>query len=133
MSHTCTNALVRCIDFRLEPAIQKYLNDNNLAGDTDIIAFAGAVKDINDGLAVAGQLELSHQLHATKTIILMNHTDCGGYGGRAAFEGREAEWEHHVAELNKAKEAMSAMLPDVEIKLAIADVLDDGSVEIKSV
>ena len=136
MSHTCSNALIRCMDFRLEPAIADYMKAHNLASDTDIISVAGAAKDINDqafGDIVRGQLGLSKKLHDIQTIILMNHTDCGGYGGRSAFDSREAEWDHHVTQLNAASETLQAEFEGITVKKLIADIQDDGSVEIKEV
>lgn len=130
MSHTCTAALVRCIDFRLEDAIHDHLSKEGLSGDIDIISVAGAAKNLNDGTQtfVADQLALSHKLHATTTVYLMNHTDCGGYGGRAAFESREAEHAHHADELTRAKARIEKELPNVDVKLLLADIQDDGSV-----
>ena len=124
------------MDFRLESAIEEYMANNKLTNDTDVISIAGAAKDVNDqsmGGAVAGQLALSKKLHDINTIVLMNHTDCGGYGGRSAFESREAEWQNHVDALNGAAAILKATYPDVTIKKTIADINDDGSIEIKEV
>jgi len=135
MAHTCSTALIRCIDFRLGGAIRDYMNANNLYDDTDIISLAGAVKDLaqNENGYLEGQIDLSHQLHSTNTVILMNHTDCGGYGGRAAFENREAENAHHHSELKKGKEKILAKHPDITVKLALAHIEDDGSVRIEDI
>jgi hypothetical protein len=123
------------MDFRLESAIEAWLAEQNLVNDVDIISIAGAAKDLNDGSmgkAVEGQLALSKKLHDIGTIVLMNHTDCGGYGGRDAFESREAEWGHHVAELAKAAATLSETYPGVTIKQVIADI-DGEAVQIKEV
>lgn len=135
MAH-CSTALIRCMDFRLGSAIRDYMQSNGLYDDTDVISIAGAAKDLNDqsmGDAVAGQIGLSAKLHSINTIILMNHTDCGGYGGRSAFEGVDAEREHHLKELNAAKEKLTGEYPDVTIRLALADIRDDGSVNIEDI
>lgn len=135
MAHTCSTALVRCIDFRLGSAIRDYMQKNNLYNETDIISYAGATKNINDdaGGPVETQIDLSKSLHSINTVILMNHTDCGGYGGRSAFESAEAEREHHLGELNKAKDRLAAKHPDLTIKLALADIKDDGSINIEDI
>ncbi len=124
------------MDFRLESAIESYMSDNDLTNDTDVISIAGAAKDLNDGSmggAVESQLSLSKKLHDINCITLMNHTDCGGYGGRDAFDSREAEWENHVEALKTAETYLKGTYPDVAIKKVIADIQDDGSVEIKEV
>ncbi|MFH1631531.1 MAG: carbonic anhydrase [bacterium] len=135
MSHTCSTALVRCMDFRLGNAIKDYLESNNLYDDVDIISLAGAAKDLNDpeGGVLETQLSLSKRLHSINTVILMNHTDCGGYGGRAAFESAEAEHKHHVDELGKAKEKLLAKYPDLTVKTVLADIKEDGIVSIDEI
>lgn len=135
MSHTCSHALVRCIDFRLGPAIRDYLDKNGLYGSIDIISVAGAAKDIaqtNDSFPQA-QVSLSNKLHDTNTVILMNHTDCGGYGGRGAFSSKEEERETHLKDLKAAKEKVLAAHPDLTVKLALAVIEDDGSVNVEEI
>lgn len=135
MSHTCSTALVRCIDFRLGSAIKNYMDSNGLYDDTDIISIAGAAKDLNvEGSNVLeGQIDLSKSLHSINTVILMNHTDCGGYGGREAFESVEAERAHHEEELKRAKEKLISKYDDIKVKMVIADIKDDGSISIEEV
>ena len=108
MAHICSNALVRCMDFRLGSAINEYMKNFELINDTDIISVAGAAKSIaqeENGFA-EGQIDLSKKLHSIKKVILMNHTDCGGYGGRAAFESDEAE-------ISKDEEDLKRRLKDM--------------------
>lgn len=135
MPHTCSSVLVRCIDFRLGSAIRDYLNTNNLYDDIDIISIAGAVKNVNDEPSgfLAEQLSISKRLHHVQTIILMNHTDCGAYGGRSAFANKESEWKAHTAQLHAAHATITKMWPDVNVKLFMADVEEGRRVEIREV
>lgn len=133
MSHTCSSALLRCIDFRLEPAIHDFLVSRGLAGDCDVISFAGATKGLaQDASSVlADQLKLSKKLHDIKTVVLMNHTDCGAYGGRAAFQDEEAERNHHRKDLAEAQRRVCDALEDVRVICALAIIEMDGSVHIE--
>jgi len=131
MSHTCKATLVHCMDFRLEPSIHAFLEAEGLTGQTDIISVAGAAKDIAqiDSGYVEGQVDLSHKLHQTTDIILINHTDCGGYGGREAFADREAEIAQHEGDLKIAKEKLLAKYPELNVRLIFMDINpDDGSI-----
>ena len=66
-------------------------------------AKALASSDEAERAAYLKQIELSATLHGTKKVILMVHMDCGGYGGSKAFDNdHQKEWDHHVAELEKA-------------------------------
>lgn len=123
------------MDFRLQKAIDQWMSENNLAGDCDMISVAGAGKDIvvnPDGFVVT-QVDLSSKLHATKTVLLMNHMDCGAYGGHAAFENLEAERAHHLSEMTKAAEIIKAKHPDMEVKMILANIDESGLVTIENV
>jgi carbonic anhydrase len=123
------------MDFRLQKAIDIWMADKNLPGDCDMISVAGAGKDLaaNPEGFVATQVNLSCQLHETKTILLMHHTDCGAYGGHAAFPSREDERAHHLAEMAKAEEVIKGKHPEIEVKKILAVMSDDGSVAIEEV
>lgn len=80
MAHKCTAAIVHCIDFRIQAAINQWLEDRGIMGDTDRISIAGASKASNHDV-VMQNLKISAQLHEVDTIILTQHRDCGAYGG----------------------------------------------------
>jgi len=125
MSHTCTHAIVHCMDFRLNPSIQNYLLDHDLVNTTDIISVAGAVKDINESENgfVEGQIELSVRLHQISTLLLLNHTDCGAYGGSDKFETKDEEKEFHLGELRKAQAKLKTKYPNLEILILLGDTV----------
>jgi carbonic anhydrase len=124
------------MDFRLEDAIESYLSDHDLIGDVDIVAGAGAAKDISQKTDsyLESQVLLSHQLHDTNTVILMNHTDCGGYGGRESFNGdKQAEREQHIKDMRQAKKKLVAKDDNLTVLMVLANIKDDGSVEIEEI
>jgi carbonic anhydrase len=123
------------MDFRLGSAIRDYLNAHNLYNEVDIISVAGAAKDIaqGEGSFAQGQVDLSHKLHEIKTVILMNHTDCGGYGGRDAFDSDESERSKHEADLHAAREKLLRAHPELEVKLALAVIGADASVNVEEI
>lgn len=136
MSHTCSSALIRCMDFRLTDAINKWLEEKGIMNDCDMISVAGIAKVIADNPEspeakyVLKQFELSKKLHATKTLYLMHHTDCGAYGGHKAFANLEEEKAKYLADMEKAREVIKSLAPDLEVKFVLADIKDDGGVEI---
>jgi len=120
------------MDFRLIKGIKKYMEDMGLTGDCDLVSVAGAAKNISnpgdvfDTQFVLKQVGLSHDLHHIKKIILMNHLDCGAYGGARAFATPEEEHAKHVTDLKAAAEAIKQKYPDLLIAMVIAKFLDDG-------
>ncbi|NQV89753.1 MAG: hypothetical protein HQ488_05495 [Parcubacteria group bacterium] len=123
------------MDFRLGTAIRDHLNTAGLYNYVDIISIAGAAKDIaqEDGSYAEGQVDLSHRLHETETVLLMNHTDCGGYGGRGAFDSDEAERAQHESDLRSAKAKLVAKHEGLEVKMALAVIGADGNVSIETI
>src|SRR3989338_8086308 len=123
MGHKCKGLILHCIDFRLGVTIKDYLDKQNLIGDIDIVSIAGGVKDLDYAMK---QIEISERLHGISEIILMNHTDCGAYGGRAAFGSDEEEMEKHKVKLMAAKKKINECYPNITVKCVIAKILGHG-------
>jgi len=66
-------------------------------------------------------------LHHVRKIVIINHQDCGAYGGSAKFNGNaEAEQKFHEEELRKAKSIILEKYPDKEVVLVYAKLADEG-------
>ena len=134
MKHECSSILFRCMDFRFEPAITDWLKKEGLLGDVDIVSIAGAVKTFLTPKTPAEaefamrHVEISQNLHHSKNVVLMNHLDCGAYGGRKAFASDEEEKTKHVADMRAAKDAISAKFPEYTFRLVLAHIDERGTV-----
>lgn len=137
MPHHCKTVIVHCIDFRLGKAIKKYLEEQNLLGDCDIVSVAGAAKNIaspeNDSERefLMKQIDISKKLHNISEVILMNHSDCGAYGGSSAFSSKTEEQKKHSDDMNMAAEIIRQKYPDLHIQTLLADIEDSGKINIK--
>ena len=110
----CEAVVVHCIDFR----IQKYLNghfDERFPNGYDVISLAGGVKhlleDAEDKNIELEELFVSERLHHPKRIILIQHEDCGAYGGSKAFLDFKAEQAFQEEQLAKAEELLKKHFP----------------------
>lgn len=132
MSHTCSSALIRCIDFRLTSAINKWMEEKGIMDDCDVISIAGISKAIaenpegTDAKFVLNQIQLSHKLHDIKTLYLVHHTDCGAYGGHSNFDNLEIEKERYSEDMRKTKAVINNLIPDLEVKFVLADITEQG-------
>jgi len=138
MSHTCTTIIFHCIDFRFAADIKAYLEKENLLGDVDVVSIAGVVKNLvapakeTDVEFVMRQLDISKRLHNVGRVVLMNHLDCGAYGGRKAFESAEAEHAKHASDLAAARAMILAKYPDLEVKNVIAHIDENAKIEFEA-
>ena len=112
--------MLYCIDFRFHRQLDRFLAEQGLDQDgSDIVRIAGVAK----GLAgppsaerdfIVNQLEVSHRLHRTRQIFLVNHEDCGAYGLEEEVDSEE-ELARHREDLRTAGRLLTRRLPDVEI------------------
>ncbi|MFC1612473.1 carbonic anhydrase [Patescibacteria group bacterium] len=130
MSHTCHNLLIHCMDFRLQADIQNWAKEQGIEGDFDRVSVAGAGAAIlaEDSRAyLEKHAELSQKLHSAKRVIIMNHTDCGAYGGHSAFQGENEEEQKHVSDMKKAAALIQTRWPELEIQLVLIKMTEEGN------
>jgi carbonic anhydrase len=120
------------MDFRLTSAINKWMEEKNIMDDCDVISIAGISKAIaenpesEDAKYILSQIKLSHDLHESKKLYLVHHTDCGAYGGHDAFENLEIEKQTYSDHMIKAKEIINNLVPDMEVIFVLADMTEQG-------
>jgi carbonic anhydrase len=118
------NLTVTCIDFRFRPQLAQWMT-TELEDKTDLVAIAGvsqAILDEGTQAAVLKQIDIADRLHSIKTVHLIDHIDCGAYGGSAQFNGdKNAEIAMHKEELEKAKVVIAEKFPSLQVELHIAD------------
>lgn len=125
--YTCDAAIIWCFDNRFELGFRKFLKRSGL-DNTDPIKIAGGAKCLAspennaEREFVLEQVRASMRLHGTRRVILMVHSDCGGYGGLEKFGGdARAEAAHHEEELRRAAAKLLEALPEVEVRAYFVD------------
>jgi carbonic anhydrase len=115
-------AVLCCFDHRISTAVRKFLKKQGIER-ADMIIVAGGAKTLasprNDFEQdfILEQVRLSIRLHQTKRVLVMSHSDCATYGGLAHFKGdRDAEAEHHRAELLRAKDLLAATFANISVE-----------------
>jgi carbonic anhydrase len=129
--HSCEAVVLACIDFRFWRETMRFVEEELGLKSYDFPKLPGAAKSINDCLSevdVAMKcIGVPCDLHHVEKIVIVNHADCGAYGGSVQFNGdAEAEQKFHEGELKKAKEKISAEYPGKEVILAYAKLVDGG-------
>ena len=129
--HSCEAVVLACIDFRFWKETMKFVEEELGIKSYDFPKIPGAAKAINDCQSETDVpmqcVGIPCDLHHAQKIVIVNHSDCGAYGGSKQFNGdSDAEQKFHEGELKKAKEKVLTQYPGKEIILAYAKLVDGG-------
>jgi len=115
-------AVLYCFDHRINIAVRKFLKKRKIE-HFDTIVVAGGGKTLasphNDAERdfILEQVGTSVRLHQAKRVLVMNHSDCGAYGGSAHFKGdAAAEADYHRGELLRAGELLTSRFPGILVE-----------------
>lgn len=129
MEHYLAEAtVVNCFDHRAFDNLVKYDKEH---GKIDALVHGGGAKNLASPAKpfyreyMLDQIEVSVKLHKSKKVVLINHFECGAYGGSEPFGGdREKEEEFHKEELRKAEAVVKQAMPDMPVEKMFLD--DEG-------
>ena len=126
LQHDCQAVMLCCQDFRFWGKNTEFVKLGLGIPDFDLVALPGAVKTVNQTTAKGDMalkaLDISVRLHQAKTIVLINHCDCGAYGGSKNFAGLDAEKQFHEQELRQAKVKLQTLFPEKKIMIYYANL-----------
>jgi len=127
--HHCEAAIVACIDFRFWRQTLTFVEQELGIRDFDFPKLPGSAKAINECAeddTVSKCVSVPCELHRAKKLVIINHEDCGAYGGSGKFPDGESEQCFHEEELRKARTKVLATHPELEIILVYARLVDDS-------
>jgi len=132
--HTCDAAVIHCVDFRFHEILNQSIKEVFEINTYDLWTLPGCAKTIlssdeTEYIEVFFNKikAVSIGLHDIKQIILINHADCGGYGGRQAFQSPEAERLKHKEDLTEAKKILEQNFPELKVRIGYTDLNDELS------
>ena len=123
-----------CIDYRFWPRTLFLLQEKY--GLFDLVAIAGGAKNMvsplseEDKTTLLKNIEISIKLHNSKQLILLNHVDCGAYGGSKIFKMHAEELAFHKKELEQARKLAQEKFPTLTIKSFIVDKDDRDKISL---
>lgn len=129
--HACEAVVLCCIDFRFWKETMQFVEEKLEIKSYDFPKLPGSAKAINesDGEDISMFcVDVPCNLHHIGKIIIINHSDCGAYGGSTKFSGdKKAEKEFHFSELKKARNILTEKFPDKEVMTFYAELSEDES------
>ena len=108
----CNNLILHCMDYRLQNAINEWVEQQGLSGDIDRISFGGPCKNRDIALKF---IKICCDRHGVKNVYLSQHDDCAGYGGHAAFPSLTEEREQLMTDMAELKRQVEELYPDVKV------------------
>jgi len=112
-------ALVGCFDSRFDAVTVKLLKRLGIV-TRDWIRIAGSARNLLSSVSTRDflfdQLRASIRLHQTPRLLLLNHADCGAYGGHAAFRDAEEEAQRHWSDMQSAADVVRRHIPDLRVE-----------------
>lgn len=110
--------VISCIDYRFRPIVATWIQDT-LHDRADLVSVAGASKapiSSESHNYILEQIRIGQQLHGVNTIHILDHVDCGAYGGSKMHENLDKETNFHKQQCSLASEAIKKEFPDMNIK-----------------
>jgi len=134
--HTCSTIAFHCIDFRTIKETMKFLDNKCGLGKCDIVSVAGAGKGIADSNEIfrnylIRQIKLSHDLHESRNVILVHHSDCGVYNNTYQFNSGEEEKQKQIEDMKKSEAVIKENFPDMIVEKVWAQLLDPNGEKIE--
>lgn len=123
------------MDFRFVAGLQDFLRKEGMEHSFDLVSLAGAAKTFvspqneAERALLLRQIEISQRLHAIQEVWLINHRDCGAYGGAMAFASPEDELTTHTDDLNASRSLIQKQFPALRVRLFLAALHEDQSVD----
>ncbi len=118
--------VLSCIDYRILEAERYFLSLQNLGGQYDLTALAGASLALSglphqyDADAFWDQLDISYRLHHIKKVLILDHQDCAVYKYKidpTLTDNPALELTTHTEYLSRAYWAIRDRYPDLNIEL----------------
>jgi carbonic anhydrase len=131
MSHTCDAFVLACIDFRFHHALAEPLKKMQIFS-YDLKCDAGAAKYLVSAEKPAVRdwifenIEIASRLHHVKKVVLVNHYDCGAYGGNQTWQNDAAQLAFQTEQLQKAKRQVAEKFPHLQVIAVFAKPTADG-------
>lgn len=129
-------AVVRCMDGRINPHVNDSVLKYGIPVEHDLISLSGGCGELinPDSRPSTDLSNVSLTLHGTERVLMIQHTDCGAYGGRAACGGtEEADRMFHLNEIQNSMLAVHQRHPALKITAILIHILDNGAATIEEV
>ena len=117
-AHNASTYVISCMDFRLLDDIVRAMDAMGYNNNYDQFIVAGSsLGFVQDKFPHWGETVMDHMniglsLHNFRSIIIIDHEDCGAFKKFMPYKNKEEEYNNHKDCLQKAYERLSKHFPD---------------------
>ena len=118
MSHGTKDLVICCMDYRFRERVAQWIQET-LANTADLVSVAGASKAITSEQSreyIFSLIDIGRNLHGVTTVHILDHIDCGAYGGSSQHTDQAAETTFHSNQCQQATALLAAKYPDLTVK-----------------
>lgn len=112
--------VVSCIDYRFRALIADWIR-RQIGNNADLMAVAGAAKDFISHEWRQYLLEQVKAARSVRRVHLLNHRDCGAYGGSSKHPTLAEERQFHFDQCAVAERFLLDQSPELRVKLYFVD------------
>lgn len=127
--HHCSTVVARCVDWRFREEDQKSIKEGLGIDDFDLIGVPAPAKVLLTSSSARSYLTdiitLCMNLHGIQRLILLDHWDCGGYGGSKQFASPDEEERKYRGDLLELRPMLQRQFPSITIEAAYSKPVDD--------
>lgn len=140
--HNCFDAIIRCIDHRvsgkelIDALNSATIGQRKIERSDDLTGAGGALAVLRDEYwpLIRDGITVAVKKHGIKRLFLVNHHDCGAYGGVEKFGGDLLEEEKfHLEQLSDARQKLVAFLNEINATDVEVLIFYWGEKELKAV
>jgi len=109
---------VSCIDGRFVRRINDWIAEqqgNIFDYRTEVGCSKAIIDSVEDRERLFGVIEVAIRLHSIKEIWLIDHIDCGAYGGSKEHDDVESEESFHKQKLDEAAGIIGDKFPELSV------------------
>ena len=115
---------VSCIDGRFIKRVTEWLSaqtDGVFDFRTEVGSSKAILDSCDDRDGLCNVIDTALKLHSIKELYLIDHIDCGAYGGSKQFGSEAEEVKFHLDQLDKAAKLIVEKYPHLVVKKIFAD------------
>ncbi|MFA7209529.1 MAG: carbonic anhydrase [Parcubacteria group bacterium] len=121
----CPTTVIQCLDYRFRPATRICIREAFKIKYFNVIGLPGSVKSfLAESRTAWKSMQVAYEKYGCREFVLVQHADCGAYGGLSAFVDAYEEECFQREELKRMRTKILDKYPDVGVMMIYVRVIN---------